>query len=435
MNTLLAYLKKVPLPLIIFGATALLIAAFWLMQPNPAKKPESDLVPLVNTLSAQPGSHRPMVTLYGRLESPRESNLSSTINAYVARVLVEEGHWVKAGDILVELEDSDVRLAYEQRQAELEDMEAQAASEQARYDNDVKSLQVEKELAALSQRSAQRYEKLVERNVGSDLNRDEALQQARAQTLSLYNREYAVNDHPNRLKRLQAQLKKARAIRDQAALDLARSRIVAPFSGRVTALNASPGNRVRPGDVIATLFDADHVEVRAQIPSRYLNQVEKALADNLVLDATFALNEDRVPLNLARLAGAISTGQGGVDALFALEQSNRSFTLGRAGEVYLHMPPLDNAVALPPTAIYGQQRIYRVVDGTLHTIMIQRLGEVLMDNGERWQLVRGDIQAGDEILITQLSSAVGGLKVKLDQTESDSEQATSGPTTSEPTTE
>lgn len=429
MNTLLAYLKKVPLPLIIFGATALLIVAFWLLQPNPAKKPEADLVPLVNTLSAQPGSHRPMVTLYGRLESPRESNLSSTINAYVAKVLVEEGHWVKAGDILVELEDSDVRLAYEQRQAELEDMEAQAASEQARYNNDVKSLEVEKELAALSQRSAQRYEKLVERNVGSDLNRDEALQQARVQTLSLYNREYAVNDHPNRLKRLQAQLKKARAIRDQAALDLARSRIVAPFAGRVTALNASPGNRVRPGDVIATLFDADHVEVRAQIPSRYLNQVEKALADDLVLDATFALNEDRVALNLARLAGAISTGQGGVDALFALEQSNRSFTLGRAGEVYLHMPPLDNALAVPPTAIYGQQRIYRVVDDTLHTIMIQRLGEVMMDNGERWQLVQGDIKAGDEILITQLSSAVGGLRVKLDKPESDSEPTTSGPTT------
>lgn len=404
--------QYVPLPLLIAIVVILIITAMVLLRPSPALKPEVDIVPLVNTMSAQMQDYRPMVTLYGRLESPRESNLSSTINAYVAKVLVEEGNRVKTGDILVELEDSDVRLAYEQRQAELEDLEAQVESEQARYENDLKSLKVEQELVTLSQTSAQRYEKLVQRNVGSDLNRDEAQQQAQGQKLSLYNREFAVADHPNRLKRLQAQLKRARALRDQAALDLARTRITAPFNGRVTALNASPGNRVRPGDVVATLFDSEHVEVRAQIPSRYLNQIEQALTDKVLLDATFDLNNERVPLHLERLAGAIGTGQGGVDALFALDQADRNLTLGRAGEVYLHMPAVPNTLAVPPSAVYGQQRIYQVKDGTLHTVMIQRLGEVLMESGERWQLVRGEIEPDAAILITQLAGAVGGLKVK-----------------------
>ena len=427
MNTLRAAINKIrektPLPLLILAATLLIIAALILKPSAPPKKPVIDLKPLVNTLPAELGSYRPTITLYGRLESPRESNLSSTINAYVAKVLVEEGHWVKAGDIIVELEDSDVRLIYEQRQAELEDLEAQLASEQARYQMDVKALEVEKQLVSLTQKSAERYERLVERNVGSDLNRDEALQQARAQALSLYNREYAVNDHPNRQKRLQAQLTKARALRDQAALDLARTRITAPFDGRVTALNASPGNRVRPGDILASLFDASHVEVRAQIPSRYLNQVEAALEQGIELDATFALNDKQVDLTLERLAGAIAMGQGGVDALFALSHANRNLTLGRAGEVYLHMPPIDNSIALPPTAIYGQQRIYTVRDGSLHTVMIQRLGEVLMENGERWQLMKADVEPGEPILITQLANALGGLQVKLASAEQAAEQA------------
>ncbi|WP_290577698.1 efflux RND transporter periplasmic adaptor subunit [Ketobacter sp.] len=402
------------MPLIILAGTMLVITLLVLKPSAPPKKPALDLLPLVQTLPAAPQAHRPTVTLYGRLESPRESNLSSTINAYVARVLVEEGHWVRAGDIIVELEDSDVRLIYQQRQAELEDLEAQLASEQARYQTDIKALEVEQELVALSQKSAARYEKLVERNVGSDLNRDEALQQARAQALSLYNREYAVADHPNRLKRLQAQLARAQAVRDQAALDLARTRITAPFDGRVTAINASPGNRVRPGDVLASLFDAAHVEVRAQIPSRYLNQVEAALQQGIELDAVFALNDKRVALRLERLAGAIGLGQGGVDGLFALQQPDRNLTLGRAGEVYLHMPPIADSIALPPTALYGQQRIYAVREGLLHTIMIQRLGEVLQANGERWQLVQAAVEPGEPILITQLSNAVGGLRVKLD---------------------
>jgi RND family efflux transporter MFP subunit len=260
-----------------------------------------------------------------------------------------------------------------------------------------------------------RYEKLVQRNVGSDLNRDEALQLAQQQELSLYSREYAVQDHPHRLKRLQAQQMKLKTLRDQAALDLARTRIVSPFDGRVTALDASPGNRVRPGDVIATVFDVSHMEVRAQIPSRYLNQVEKALQQKLEMDATLALEGERTPLRLERLAGAIDMGKGGVDGLFTIHDAERQLTLGRAGEVYLHMPPLENVIALPPTAIYGQQRIYKIEDGLLHTVMIDRLGEALQEDGERWQLVRADIADGDKILITQLPNAVGGLKVKLEE--------------------
>ena len=119
---------------------------------------------------------------------------------------MEEGQWVEPGQLLVQLDDSEVRLSYEQRQAELEDLEAQVASEQARFKNDRQALQVEQELVELSEKSLQRYEQLVERNVGSDLSRDEARQQARAQALSLLNRKLAVSDHPNRLQRLQAQL-------------------------------------------------------------------------------------------------------------------------------------------------------------------------------------------------------------------------------------
>lgn len=431
MTTLRAIIDRIPnkllLPAAIVAATILIILTMFMLQPEPEKKPAADILPLVKTIPAAPQNHRPMVTLYGRLESPHESNLSSTINAYVDSVAVQEGHWVRTGDVIVTLEDSDVRLIYEQRQAELEDLEAQLASETARYQTDVEALKVEKELVALSQKSAQRYEKLVERNVGSDLNRDEALQQARAQALNLYSREYAVNDHPNRLKRLQAQLTKARALRDQAALDLIRTRITAPFDGRVTAISASPGNRVRPGDVLATVFDSEHVEVRAQIPSRYLNQVEAALEQGIELDATFALNEKRIDLVLERLAGAIGAGQGGVDALFGLHDASRNLTLGRAGEVYLHMPPVANSIALPPTAIYGQQRIYTVAEGILHTVMIQRLGEVLTDDGERWQLIQADVKPGQPILITQLSNALGGLPVK----QQTAEPATTGHTNDE----
>ena len=240
----------IPLPLLIIIVGGLLITLLVVFKPSAEIRPTGNLNPLVKTLMAEPAAHSPMITLYGRVESPRESNLAATVNAYVDSVPVEEGDMVTKGQVLVELEDSDVRRVYEQRQAEVADMEAQIASEKERYQNDLASLEVEKKLLALSKKSAERYEKLVAKNVGSDLNRDEALQLAQKQELSLYNRQYAVKDHPNRLKRLNAQLQKLTAFRDQAATDLARTKITAPFNGRVIQLKASPGNRVHPGDIV-----------------------------------------------------------------------------------------------------------------------------------------------------------------------------------------
>lgn len=407
------WIKSVPTPVLILAITIVVILLLFALVPKTKVNPAADLAPFVSVIEVHPQSLRPLVTLYGRVETPRQSTLSSTVNGFVKTVLVEEGHAVQAGQALVELDTADVQLILAQREAEVADMEAQLTSEQQRYQNDLRSLEVEKKLLALSETAAQRYEKLVTKNVGSDLSRDEALQAAQRQALNVLSRELAVADHPNRLQRLQAQLERSRALRDQALLDLQRSTITAPFTGRITKLNVSPGNRLRPGDQILTLFDHTHLEVRAQIPSRYLGHVQQALQEGVVMDALFEMDGRRVALQLDRLAGAISMGQGGMDGLFRADNSNEQLLLGRAGELYLHLPPEDNLVAVPPTAIFGQERIYEVQDGQLHTIIIRRAGETLLDTGEQWPLVQGDIKPGAKILTTHLSNVVGGITVKL----------------------
>jgi multidrug resistance efflux pump len=410
---LLQHLKALPRPLLIAVGTLLLVVLLFALRPKPALKPAGDILPFVAAIPAQPQTLRPMVTLYGRVETPWESHLSSSVNTYVKSVLVEEGNKVQAGQILVQLDDSDLQLSVTQREAEVRDIEAQIDSEKQRYRNDLKALEMEKKLLELSDKAAKRYEKLASGNGGSDLNRDEALQAAQRQALNLLSREYSVQDHPNRLQRLQAQLDKLRAMRDQTALDLERSRIVAPFDGRITSVNVSPGDRLSPGDPIASLYDISHMEVRAQIPSRYLKRVKKALDDNVVMDATLVVDGVRIPLILDRLAGAVAMGQGGVDALFFLQNADTNLTLGRSAELHLHMPPVDGVIAVPPTAIYGQNRLYSVKDGVLHTLFIERMGETLMPDGAQWQMIRVDIQPGTPILTTQLSNAIGGMKVKL----------------------
>ena len=78
----------------------------------------------VATTTAQRAPATPTITLYGRTESPFLARLSAAVAADVSAVEVEEGAWVKRGEVLVRLDPSDAEFALRQRQAEVSDLQA-----------------------------------------------------------------------------------------------------------------------------------------------------------------------------------------------------------------------------------------------------------------------------------------------------------------------
>ncbi len=420
-------IHSVPIPVLILGICVLIITLFFVFKPTPAQSPQANNLPLVETMSITPGPHQPVVTLFGQVESPQESNLSATVNALVAQVPAQEGERVSLGQTLVQLDDRDARLALQEREAEVKDIEAQIDSELNRHNSNTQALTVEKDLSRLAQKSVERYEKLSANNLGSAMNRDEALQQAQSQQLSLLNRQLEVDDHENRLARLNAQLLRAQALRDQAQLDLERSKIVSPFKlARITAVKVSPGNLVRPGEPLVSLFNLDQVEIRAQLPSRHLNAIQDALNNNKPLSGTLNVGNRSFPVTLKRLAGTVGSNRGGIDGLFSFQEATDNIILGRTGELHLLLPEISNSILVPPNAVYGQERIYQIIDGVLHTVLVERLGEARHQSGELWPLLRAELPQGTEILVTQLTNAVGGLPIKV-ATDRDQQQAVIAP--------
>jgi len=88
--------------------------------------------------------------------------------------------------------------------------------------------------------------------------------------------------------------------------------------------------------------------------------------------------------------------------------------VGRNLQVNVELPTETNVVALPALAIYGQNRIYRIIDQRLQAINISRVGDWTSPTGERLTLVRSaELRSGDNVLITQLPNAVTGLLVEM----------------------
>ncbi len=87
----------------------------------------------------------------------------------------------------------------------------------------------------------------------------------------------------------------------------------------------------------------------------------------------------------------------------------------RPGELLaleLILPTEANVIAVPYQAIYGNSRIYQVIEDRLQAVDVQTIGQTRVDGGPTQALIRSaTIKSDDLIAITHLPNAISGLKV------------------------
>ena len=118
--------------------------------------------------------------------------------------------------------------------------------------------------------------------------------------------------------------------------------------------------------------------------------------------------------NLVQLASEVDRGKSGVDALFTVTDSDGKLELGRAVEIAISMPELDNVIALPLQSVYDNKRVFLIEDGRLRSVEVSPIGQRINSQGELEVLVRQDpLSSGVAILATNLPKASTGLKVEV----------------------
>lgn len=406
-------LKRIAYPLVIILVA---IAAFiGLKQSKPEKvvleQPEK--IWRVNTIAANIQQISPEITLYGRVETPRHSVLKSALVADVLSISVLEGSEVSIGQLLISLDDTDAQLLVTQRQADLAEIDALMASENQRFKRDQGLLEQQTALLKLAENAVNRSKKLEKTRLASQSSLDDALANKQRQLLTLKSLNFDIAEHPARMSQLQAKLKRAEALLKQAEVDLERCKVTAPFSGRISQLNVSIGDRVRSGDSLISLYDLDNLEVRAQIPGRYINQILHMLNQKESLEANASLDQQQLAFKLERLSGEVKADSGGIDGLFSISGNQYAIALGTFIELKLKLASQKNVVALPFNALYGLDHIYRIKEGYLQSVSIERVGESTSREGEKHILLRSsELQQGDQIVSTQLPNAITGLRVE-----------------------
>lgn len=406
------------LSLLIVLLTLALLMIFKFIQPEPPVKPQEEKTWTVQTTPLVDGVKSPQLELYGQVESPHTATITAIINADVKSLDANEGQNVTQEQLLITLDDTDAKLAFDDKTSYVAELEALIDSEKNRYKNDLAALKLEKSLVALAEKKLAREKKTSKTNLTSQSSFDSQKQALNNQKLALSARQLNITDHPARLAQLEARLNRSRAQAQQAENDLLRATVVAPFDGIILKTMVSPGERVRPGEVLLEMYATDQVELRAQLPQKFIAIVKQSLADQLPLEATVLTDSGRHVVSMSRISGSMADGGHGVDALFMVDSDVvDTLTIGDTLEMTLKLPAIDNVFSVPVSSIYGTNRIYRVDDERLVAMSVEKMGRQYKED-KQFILVRSDeLQAGDEIITTQLPHAITGLKVEIHNAE------------------
>jgi HlyD family secretion protein len=224
----------------------------------------------VRTAVVEQTAIRSVVSTNGKIEPVNNFEAHSPVSTSVQRVLVKEGDAVKAGQLLVVLDDTDARAQAARAQAQLTGAQADLnASEHGGNQEELLNVEAQLVKARTDRDSAQRnldalkqLEKQGAASAGEVLEAQNALARADAQ-LNFLKQKQTKRYSNQELDRVKAGRTEAQATYDAAQNVLAKSNVRAPFDGIVYSLPVKQGSFVAAGDLLLQLADLRKVMVRA----------------------------------------------------------------------------------------------------------------------------------------------------------------------------
>ena len=338
----------------------------------------------MHVIAVAPETLRLAVETHGTVRPRTESELVPEVSGPVVRVAPSfvSGGFFEEGDLLLEIDPRDYEAALERARAAL----VRAESEFAR---------AEKERG--------RQQKLARRGAASDAQLDDAVNAERV---------------------ARAVLREARAGLEKAERDLERTRIRAPYRGRVREESVGVGQFVDRGRPIATLYAIDYVEVRLPIPDRQLAYLDLPLAHEsggdapagpvVRLHAEFAGAEHTWTGRIERTEGEIDPDSRMVHAVarvenpYAADESGRPpLAVGLFVRAEIEGREFGEVFVLPRGALHGGDRVW-LADP--EDRLRERRVEVLRRDRRR-VVVSSGLHGGERVVVSPLEAPVDGSRV------------------------
>ena len=341
------------------------------------------------------GSADSLLDASGYVVARRQATVASKITAKMVELDIEEGDFVKGGQIIARLDDTNIRAALDQSKAQLEYAKSALAETQVNLAN--------------AQRDYDRQKSLLQRHFVSQA---------------------AVDNAQTTVDALRAQLATQRSNVDVVARamsiaerNLDDTTVRAPFAGIVTVKAAQPGEMVSPVSAgggftrtgIGTIVDMDSLEIQVDVNENFINRVRP---DQQATAKLNAYPDWQIPAHVIAVIPTADRSKGTVTVRIALDQKD-----GRIlPEMGVRVSFLDAAshapggkptvgVTLPSAAVQGSGTagvVFVIHDDRVDRRAV-RLGASSGDN----VTVLSGVTAGEKIAVGDFTQLKDGVKIHI----------------------
>jgi len=362
----------------------------------------------VRAATVQRGEIRSVVSTNGKIEPIQNLEAHAPIATTVKRLYVKEGDHVRQGQLLLELDDADIRSQAARAEAQIKSAEAnEAASKNGGTQEEVLDLNAQlvtdRTAVDVAQRNLDSLRRLAQQgaaSAGEVRQAEENLQHAQT-NLKLAQEKKTDRYSAPEVAKVQAQASEAQAAYDAAEDALRKSSVRAPFDGVVYSLPVKQGAFVQDGDLLLQEADLSHVLVRAFVDEPDIGRLQIGQKVELTWDAlpgrTWVGSVTTVPstvkMHLNRNVGEVTCTIDNHD-LRLLPNVNVGVTIVVAVE--------NNVLTLQRDALHADDSklyVYRIVDNQLKHQSV----EISLQNLTRVEIING-LSEGDQVALPEEES-------------------------------
>lgn len=324
----------------------------------------------------------------GHLQAWRSAEVSAEVPGVVKHRYVEEGQRVRAGTVLFELDQRDFEFEYEEARAEWLKMQAEYAVRYSLEETSANKSEVQ-DTTALAVARRQLSEAVEQFSEGQITVDELDSVRRRFEGLRIQSPDFRKSIQAANIGLIQAEQRKARA-----ELSLQRTRITAPYAGRVADIMVEEGQRIGSGESVLTILDDSRMKVDVDVLEANIVQVKQGATARVRIPA---LSNTEVAGSIHSINPSIDPQTGAGRVTISIPNRQGDLIVGLFTYAFLEIDLLDDRLVLPAEAVLvrqGRDLVFRVEGNNAQWVYV----DVGQRSGNYVEITDG-LSAGDTIAV------------------------------------
>jgi HlyD family secretion protein len=288
------------------------------------------------------------IIVQGVVQPLKTIQLDAIVGGYVTNKLVEGGNMVKQGQIILRLENQQLKLNFLQSETEASRLVNDLQNTRQRLK--VERFNLQKTLSDLDFQMAQakdafdRNQQLKKDNVISDMEYQRTKRDyeklVKQREIEIESQKYQEENAALQIKQLEGTLERTQRNVDLWRQTLENLVVKAPVAGLLSSIDVEIGSNINQGQNIGQIDDMNGFKMRVEIDEHYISRIFAGLTSN------FDFNGQTNEMEIVKVYPEVLNGRFAVDMVFKNEAPS-GIRRGQSSPIRLELGESEEAILLP----------------------------------------------------------------------------------------